>query len=310
MKDCNEPTTSYGVILIKLDNILNDKEIINELYKKHTKFDINTKGIKIRNFADLEIFHPIKDNIKFLMVQRRHSLGYVEFIRGRYKADNIDGIIFLFQQMSQDEIDDIGKYDFDVLWKSFWDDEYKKDKLMDEYEKSKKLFNKLKNNEFELGLDYYVKCVKPNYSIQEWGFPKGRRNGVSKNNLYETDIMCAKREFEEETGYNDDEYIILDGFQPLIEIFIGTNGIKYKHVYYLGLAKTEKNPKIEDLTEQQKKEVGDIGFFSYNDSINIIRNYHKDKQKILTKIYMLLLENIIKIINKTETDTDITEVIE
>ena len=38
------------------------------------------------------------------------------------------------------------------------------------------------------------------YESPEWGFPKGRRN------MHESDLDCAKREFEEETGIDESFY--------------------------------------------------------------------------------------------------------
>ena len=38
------------------------------------------------------------------------------------------------------------------------------------------------------------------WTEQEWGFPKGRRN------FQESDIQCACREFEEETGLTDKDH--------------------------------------------------------------------------------------------------------
>ena len=40
-----------------------------------------------------------------------------------------------------------------------------------------------------------VKESQTNWLTPEWGFPKGRRN------YQETDITCAYREFNEETGF-------------------------------------------------------------------------------------------------------------
>ena len=57
------------------------------------------------------------------------------------------------------------------------------------------------------------------------GFQKGRRN------LRESDYDCALREFQEETGFERNEYEILRNIRPVEEIFYGSNNIRYKHVY-------------------------------------------------------------------------------
>ena len=48
----------------------------------------------------------------------------------------------------------------------------------------------------------------------------------------EKNIDCGIREFKEETGLTNDMFHILQNINPLIEVFKGTNGILYKHIYY------------------------------------------------------------------------------
>ena len=50
----------------------------------------------------------------------------------------------------------------------------------------------------------------------------------------ETDIKCALREFEEETGYSKNNIEIIHNLTPYEETFIGSNYKSYKHVYYIG----------------------------------------------------------------------------
>jgi len=43
-------------------------------------------------------------------------------------------------------------------------------------------------------------------------------------------------------------------------------------------------------------EVGDISYFNYEDSINIIRPYHSDRIKIITIVFIFIINEIIKFI--------------
>ena len=61
--------------------------------------------------------------IKFLMIQRKHSLGYLEFLRGRYDLNNIESIVFLLEQMTPNELIDLSIKEFDYLWNMLWDNE-------------------------------------------------------------------------------------------------------------------------------------------------------------------------------------------
>ena len=185
-KNCCEPLTSWGIIAVKIEN--NKKERINIIHDK--TIENNTTGIIINTLNDLNNMNKYMNNIYFLMVSRKHSLGYVEFLRGRYKPGNVSGITSMFEQMTKEEIEKIGEKKFDELWEEFWMSETMKNEMIKEYNKSKMLYEQLKNKKgVELGLDFYINNIKPKYKNPEWGFPKGRK---CKG---ETDIECAKREF-------------------------------------------------------------------------------------------------------------------
>lgn len=290
-KECRDPITSYGVILVRLSEN-NDllKKYIDDLCKNKFKIELNEYGIRANNIKDIENFSKYKDSIKFLMIQRKHTLGFIEFIRGRYKIDNIDGIIYLFQQMTSEEIKKIAETtDFHKLWTDFWgNDNFENPNFHNEFVKSKEKFLTLKNNDDEYSLDFYTKNVVPAWNSPEWGFPKGRKN------KYEDNLNCAKREFEEESDLTNEDYEIVENITPIIEDFIGTNGIKYRHVYYIGLSKNNNNLNLNLNNSHQKNEIGSIGFFNYDDSIKNIRPYHVTRKKVLTKLYMFILDCFIK----------------
>lgn len=291
-KDCRDPVTSYGIILIEFNNELNNfkNHFSNLIQNNQNKFELDEYGIKVNSFKDIEKFSKYSNSIKFLMIQRKHTLGYIEFIRGRYRIDNIDGIIYLFQQMTSEEIINIATNDFDHLWTEFWGTSLMASQnIQNEYEKSKEKFLILKNEDDELSLNFYVNNVVPAWKQSEWGFPKGRRNKLEDN------LTCAKREFNEESDFNDIDYLVLDNISPVIEDFIGTNGVKYRHVYYIAI----NNKNLDDIkvnldNSHQNSEIRDIKFFNYDEGLKIIRPYHVAKKKVLSIVYMFILENIIK----------------
>ena len=69
-------------------------------------------------------FRKSKTNNKYeyLMIQRNNSLGYIEFLLGRYDIHDINSIIVLFKQMTKNEIQRIKKYknNFITLWNILW----------------------------------------------------------------------------------------------------------------------------------------------------------------------------------------------
>lgn len=303
-KTCNDPVTSYGIILLSLDIEQNMKDlIINELafsniesINSFNKNDDNI-GITINDSNDIELFCKLKNQIKFLLIRRKHTLGFLEFMRGRYSIENIDGIIFLFKQMTIEEINKIKTVTFDKLWDEVWGGNKNKLSFQNEYSMSKEKFNKLKiEDNGYLNLNFYIENVTPTWDCAEWGFPKGRRN------FKETNKTCAIREFKEETGYSDNEIIVLENIDPIEENFIGTNGVNYKHIYYLAISENDKVPQIDINNQIQLNEIGDIGYFSYEEAMKKIRPYHIDRQKIVTHTYIYIINNLIKNVKENVTE--------
>jgi len=301
LKNCDEPITSYGIALldIKINDHIKSSLIknLNDNTNKINIMEINENnvgsyGISIEGPNDMEVFCGVKNQIKFMLIRRKHTLGFIEFIRGRYNIDNIDGIIFLFKQMTPKEINQIKDYSFDELWNEVWGNNKNTMQYQNEYILSKEKFTKLKSDDNGfLSLNFYIDNVNPNWIDPEWGFPKGRRN------FKESNKSCAIREFIEETGFEQDEIAVLNGIEPIEEKFIGTNGINYKHIYYVAISQTDKLPIIDINNIVQINEIGDIGYFSFEESIKKIRPYHVDRQKIVTYLYIFIINNIIKNIN-------------
>jgi ADP-ribose pyrophosphatase YjhB (NUDIX family) len=274
-----DPITSWGIILLDVSSFT-DKII------KHKNINLKQKipNICLQNKNDLEKISTYMQNIKFLLIQRRHSIGFMDFIRGKYKIDNVDQINSLFQYMHESEIELLKIKTFEDLWKEIWNnDKNRIENLKKEYIIAQEKFNKLKNSisgvDVELNLDFYIKNIKPLYSFLEWGFPKGRKD---KN---ETTLDCALREFSEETNIKLENINVINELEPIEENLIGTNGIKYRHIYYI--AEIKKNTNFEI---QNNNEIGNIGFFQYNTAQNLLRDYHIEKKNILEQIYMYYLE--------------------
>jgi 8-oxo-dGTP pyrophosphatase MutT (NUDIX family) len=224
------------------------------------------------------------NDIKFLLIQRKHSIGFMDFIRGKYKIDNIDQINSLFQYMNPKEIKLISELDFDSLWKYMWNnDPVKTNTQKRDYIIAKQKFKDLKaGNNTDVKMDFFIKNVIPLYSTNEWGFPKGRKD---KN---ENTLECAIREFSEETNIDPKTIKIIENIDPIEENLIGTNGIPYRHIYYIAETITSNIPSNEN-----NNEIGNLNYFNYNDSISLIRDYHKEKKNILSNIYLYYLELLI-----------------
>jgi hypothetical protein len=305
-KNCTEPIISNGIIGIYIENL--DKNLIpllegyllenlkifnsrnssyynhnnnpnNNHNKNHNYYcnNYNKNSTWMENNSKIKSYE-LNSKIKFLMIQRKKSLGYLEFIRGRYSLDDTTGIIHLLEQMTPQELMDIIKKDFDYLWNNLWDEKNIRNKNHHkEYVTSKQKFYQLKMNKMNL-----LNSITPLFAFNEWGFPKGRREA------YESDIICALREFEEETDYKDDQYTILEECKHIRENLIGTNGVSYAHNYFLTILH-----EVNEFHDDTNREIGNIKVMNINECLDVIRPYHKNKIKIIKNIY-LTINNFMK----------------
>lgn len=252
IKTCNYPVTSYGIIC----------------YHKDTN-----------------------NNIKYLLIQRKDSLCYIEFIRGKYNLDKLDYICRLFKFITKNEKNIIKNNNFDFLWNKLWKN-YDINKFKKEYNESKKKFNKIKNgfllNDKWIDLDYILDKSQNNieiYNKTEWEFPKGRRN-INENNL-----KCAIREFEEETGLSKNKINIINN-KSYEEIYIAVNNIRYRHIYYIAKCFDPLYDLYNPLNKTQIKEVKDVKWLNYDEVIDSIRKIYIERIELFKRIH--------KIINKHE----------
>ena len=296
-KKCLCPIISIGIICIKLniDN-LDINDIIEYTKKIQNNYLFNTDDINKLNKIKNKINKYIEDNnnsyddlFDFLLIRRKNSLNYVEFIRGKYDINNLDYLETTINFITNEEKEDIKNNNFDTLWKKLWNSNTNNNSI--EFLEAKKKFNLLKSgfyikkNEINLFINLEKLMENNVFSFHEpeWGFPKGRRNSNEKN------IECAKREFEEETNLKDDNYNILN-LMPQEESYMAINCIKYKHIYYIGQIKNRKI--IDDIlllnnnNESQKIEIGDIKWFKFNDAFNIIRDYNVNKKIVLLNLFL------------------------
>ena len=276
-KNCNKPIISNGIIAIYIKG-LNKKIIplLEEYLVKNLKIFSNNKNQNNHYWLDMENKNKstkINESIQFLMVQRKNSLGYLEFIRGRYNIDNLTTLTHLLEQMTNEELNNINNNDFDYLWNNLWDSNNIRNKNHHkEYLNSKQKLYQLKLNNNNILTE-----TKPLYNFNEWGFPKGRRES------YESDLVCAIREFEEETNLKEDNYIILDKCKSIRENLIGTNGVDYAHNYYISIL----NNNLSSV-DKNNREIGQAKVLNLNECLEKIRPYHKNKIKIIKNIYTII----------------------
>jgi len=232
-----------------------------------------------------------RDTNKILMIQRKDSLCYIEFLRGKYDIFNINYIQILINKFTNGEKENLINYEFDDLWKKLWliDQEEITYQIKNDYLKGKEKYEKLKKgylyhkkNEY-ITLNYFLRNSNTNYLSSEWEFPKGRRNNK------ETNKECAEREFREETNYQKNDYQLVSNITPFSEEYLGENRVRYKHIYYIGyLINFEKEIEIDMDNINQFTEIKDIQWLTKEESLQKIRNYHHTREKVIEQIFDLL----------------------
>jgi len=254
-KDCSKPINSYGILAYK--NI-----------KKYNNIDgcIDTH-ICVKGSVKNKI--PIGYETKFLLVQRKDTIGYIDFIRGKYDSTDPINYEILIQEMTSYEKLRILTLPFKELWELLWMDK-KSRTYIHEYKCAEIKFIKLDKKSM-------IRYVEGNWDIQEWCIPKGRRSNNEKQ------VDCAKREFIEETGYTMGEFNLRSDLLPLEEIFYGSNGMRYRHVYYIAEINTDRRPIIDQNDILQSGEIQSLEWFNFKQCVNIFRLYEKTKRQIMYK---------------------------
>lgn len=227
-------------------------------------------------------FRLYENKIQYLMIKRKHSLGFVEFMRGKYPLHNYEYLINIFNEMSTFERNLIKTATFEELWRYLWGEQVGIQYIGEE-RISKDKFEALTEgveNKIGYNLAQIIRDSQYNWEDTEWGFPKGRRN------YQEKDLSCALREFEEETGFLRANIQLIQNIIPYEEIFTGSNMKSYKHKYFIG----HINSNIKPTHNFQETEVSDIQWLNYEECLQRIRPYNLEKINILSNLNTVLQE--------------------
>lgn len=269
VKDCDAPITSFGIIAFKtIHHHMDERFDINpRLETILTNLECQTNDI-----SDKKVY----PRIKFLMIQRKDTMGYIDFVRGKYPENDSytkEKLLKVWlNEMTAKEKDKLIKNSFDTIWDDLWVNHESK------CYKNEKTLAKIK---FEsLDIKSLVSQSETKYDFQEFSFPKGRKN------MREQNIACAEREFLEETGYRKEHYHFIKNYPTIHEEFMGTNGVAYRHIYYLVKMKDNiPSPRIDYTNIVQTGEVQNIGWFTFEECLALIRPYDTAKSNALQKVY-------------------------
>jgi 8-oxo-dGTP pyrophosphatase MutT (NUDIX family) len=268
---CSEPVSSYGVLVFRWIGSSETWPQTNILCSTPT------------NYTGTDNLIP-----QVLLIQRKDTLGFMDIMRGKYKVNEPDYIKKQLRGMTENERKKLETMEFDDLWHDLWgsDTETSKRYAYDRITSKQKLSELRAGIELPSGEKYSLNDLlrqEPvKYDTPEWGFPKGRRDP------HETDIQCAFRELEEETSILENELIKVFNIAPLIEQFYGSNGIHYRHSYYVAQYSGTRTISFNSLNSEMAREIGDLKWINIDEAAQFIRPENIEKKNILQQLAFLL----------------------
>ena len=207
---------------------------------------------------------------KLLMIRRKHTIPYIDFLRGKYDVNNIKYIVELFTKMTYTEIYNIiTQCNFIQLRNNLGLNNTGTKQFKSEYETSElkfnyilklgilhkviicinKIFASSLKVAYDLNFAINTESVLLEYSgiitsqIHDIECQTGKAPALYENPEWglpkgrredrESDLQTAMREFCEETGLHMSNLRIYKNVIPLEEQYVGMNNINYKHTYFI-----------------------------------------------------------------------------
>jgi 8-oxo-dGTP pyrophosphatase MutT (NUDIX family) len=216
-------------------------------------------------------FKQINTDVQWLLIRRRVSIGFIEIMRGKYEVRDDACIQSLVDQATIDERQQLLVRPFPDLWRDLWNGAASR-RYHQEYEQARAKFEVLRNSG---RLTTFCTASKTTWSEPEWGFPKGRRSSA------ESELKCALRETHEEAGVPAEKLTVLANESPLLEEYRGSNGICYRHRYWLASAPPDLAVTMDPANVDQRREVSDVRWCSLEEALALIRPYNQEKRSVL-----------------------------
>jgi hypothetical protein len=243
--------------------------------------------------------------LKFLMVKKRLSYEFCDFVKGYINCSDIEFVKSNLEKMTTEELKTIETMDFDIMWDKFilyMDDDKK--------ESYKKYKTKFKTNVLPHAkpiLDLFKNLKYNNVPI--WEFPKGKK--IKKSSGNEEALVCAKRELHEETNIPDIDYIMINTYRVKRIKYLPQYNIKYINLLYMAeyLKNMDEVPYFNYQNKNQIAEIDCIEWMSIYDIIKYDGTFKKSLEyDILPKIndYMITKYSItvLKKFKKNNVDGD------
>lgn len=266
-KICNGPVTSFGLIVFSnftdtVGRMYPDSHVNCPRHSKKQLYSVHKLLSKLREQKDTVV------NPKIFLVQRKDTISFIKLVQGMYTGSIM--LKKLIKELTCHERNKLLELSFDELWN-----------VAGSHRKNK-LFSERKFRQLREELSLLFEEVPCQYTEADYVMPKGRLK------YNENSVKCALREFSEETGYSQQDIQVLYNSPLFIDDFIGSDGKTYRNVFYIATIKKEAKL-LYRLGENamQSKEVGNMGWFSLTEAMDLIRD--NQKKSILIDSYDFIL---------------------
>lgn len=247
-----------------------------------------TMEIRVKKSYGVAIcrFNTETNQYELLLVKKRCTYNFVEFVLGHYAKNNESRLLYLFNGMTNSEKLSILSLDYGNIYYNvfltnpdslFFDDKTVISENLAKYKEYKRKFIETFTRDGGVKLRKIIAKSKNIETI--WEVPKGR-----KSHPQEKELMCAIRETEEETGIGLDKYNLLMDISPRKISHMDAN-TKYMNYIYIGVINNNKYvPKVLFSNNQQISEVVNMTWMSLDQIRNIDNNNLLNFAKVTFKL--------------------------
>jgi len=258
--------------------------------KSKQRYTFSSKHPEIRTKKSYGVaicrFNIETNQYEMLLVKKRCTYNFVEFVLGHYAKNNESRMIYLFNGMTNAEKLSILSLDYGHIYYNvfltnpdslYFDDSTTIPENIAKFKIYKRKFMDTFMRDDGVRLRSLISKSKNIETI--WEVPKGR-----KSDPQEKELMCAVRETEEETGVSLAKYKLLLDISPRRITHTDMN-TKYINYIYISVINNNKFvPRVSFGNKQQLAEVVNVAWMNLDQIKNIDNNNLHNFAKIVFKL--------------------------